>query len=42
MQTHMDLGGGLLISVIILFFGTLAVMIARRLIDQRNPRAEWP
>ena len=38
MQTHMDLGDSLLVWVIILFFGTLAVMIAQRLIDQQNPR----
>ncbi len=38
MQTHIDLGGSLLIWVIILFFGTLAVMVAQRLIDQQNPR----
>ena len=38
MQTHMNLGGSLLIWVIILFFGTLAVVVAQRLIDQQNPR----
>jgi len=38
MQTHMNLGGRLLIWVIILFFGTLAVVVAQRLIDQQNPR----
>lgn len=38
MQTHMDLGDSLLIWVIILFFGTVAVMVAQRLIDQQNPR----
>lgn len=38
MQTHMDLGDGLLLWVIILFFGTVAVMLAQRLIDQQNPR----
>lgn len=38
LQTHMDLGTGLLLWVIIMFFGALAVMIAQRLIDQQNPR----
>ena len=38
MQTHMDLGDSLLTWVIILFFGTVAVMVAQRLIDQQNPR----
>jgi uncharacterized membrane protein len=38
METHMNLGGTLLVWVIILFFGTAAVMVAQRLIDQQNPR----
>lgn len=38
MERHMSLGGGLLLWVIILFFGTAAVMVAQRLIDQQNPR----
>ena len=38
MQTHMDLGGSLLIWVVILFLGTLAVVVAQRLIDHQNPR----
>jgi uncharacterized membrane protein YhaH (DUF805 family) len=38
MLTHMALGTGLLAWVIILFFGTAAVMVAQRLIDQQNPR----
>ena len=38
METHMNLGGSLLLWVIILFFGTAAVMVAQRLIDQQNPR----
>lgn len=38
MERHMSLGGGLLLWVIILFFGALAVMIAQRMIDQQNPR----
>ena len=37
-ETHMSLGTSLLLWVIILFFGTLAVMIAQRLIDQQNPQ----
>lgn len=38
LQTHMNLGDTLLVWVIILFFGTAAVMLAQRLIDQQNPR----
>ena len=38
METHMNLGGTLLVWVIILFFGTAAVMVGQRLIDQQNPR----
>lgn len=38
METHMALGGTLLVWVIILFFGTVAVMLAQRMIDQQNPR----
>jgi uncharacterized membrane protein len=37
-QTHMNLGGTLLVWAIILFVGTAAVMVAQRLIDQQNPR----
>jgi len=38
LQVHMGLGTSLLLWVIILFFGTLSVMIAQRLIDQQNPQ----
>ena len=38
METHINLGGTLLVWVIILVVGTAAVMIAQRLIDQQNPR----
>lgn len=38
MDRHMSLGDGLLVWVTILFFGTVAVMVAQRLIDQENPR----
>lgn len=38
METHFTLGGQLLVWVIILFAGTLSVMVAQRLIDQQNPR----
>lgn len=36
--THMELGTGLLLWVVILFFGTLSVMIAQRMIDRQNPQ----
>ncbi len=38
METHIGLGGSLLVWVIILFVGTAVVMVAQRLIDQQNPR----
>ncbi len=38
METHIELGGTLLVWVIILFVGAAAVMIAQRWIDQQNPR----
>ena len=38
METHINLGGSLLVWVVILFVGTAAVMFAQRLIDQQNPR----
>jgi uncharacterized membrane protein len=38
LQTHTTLGTGLLLWVIILFFGTASVMVAQRLIDQQNPQ----
>jgi uncharacterized membrane protein len=38
MRAHIDLGDDLLLWVIILFFGTVSVMVAQRLIDQQNPR----
>jgi hypothetical protein len=38
METHINLGGTLLVWVVILFVGTAAVMFAQRLIDQQNPR----
>lgn len=37
-QTHAQLGDGLLLWAIILFFGVLAVWIARRMIEKNNPR----
>jgi hypothetical protein len=38
METHINLGGTLLVWVVLLFAGTAAVMFAQRLIDQQNPR----
>jgi uncharacterized membrane protein len=38
LETHINLGGTLLVWVVILFVGTAAVMFAQRLIDQQNPR----
>lgn len=38
MEHHMSIGGGLLLWVIILFFGTASVMVAQRLIDQQHPQ----
>jgi len=38
MDKHMALGSGLLVWVIILFLGTVTVMLAQRLIDQQQPR----
>lgn len=38
METHINLGGTLLVWVIILFVGTAVVMLAQRMIDQQNPR----
>lgn len=39
MDRHTTLGSGLLLWVIILFFATVSVMVAQRLIDQQNPKA---
>ena len=38
LEIHTSLGTGLLLWVIILFFGTASVMVAQRLIDQQNPQ----
>lgn len=38
MDAHFELGGGLLLWVIIMFAGTVSVMIAQRLIDRSEPR----
>lgn len=38
MEAHIAIGGSLLVWVIILFFGTVSVMVAQRLIDQQNAR----
>lgn len=38
MEHHFNLGDGLLIWTILLFFGTAAVWLAKRLINQDNPQ----
>ena len=37
LEAHIAIGGQLLVWVILLFVGTLAVMISQRLIDQQHP-----
>lgn len=37
LEKHIAIGGQLLLWVILLFVGTLAVMISQRLIDQQHP-----
>lgn len=38
MDAHMQIGDQLLLWVVLLFFGSLAVVVAQRLIDQQHPR----
>lgn len=38
LEAHIAIGGQLLAWVIVLFVGTVAVMISQRLIDQQQPR----
>ena len=38
MEAHAAIGGQLLLWVILLFVGTVVVMLAQRLIDQDQPR----